>query len=490
MTSSKTAIVIGSGMAGLSAASLLAQAGIQVTILEQNWMPGGCTGTYWRKGYWFESGATTLVGLGDNMPLQTVLDRTGIQIKAQKLATPMQVMLDGEIITRFEKLDDWIAEAERVFGEAGQAAFWTYCYRMAALVWRTSSRQLHFPPDKAADLWQMAKNFRPEQLSALPAAFTTIAQLLKKFGLDTNTRFCRFVDEQLLITAQNKAAEVNVLFGATALCYTNFPNWYVPGGLRNLVGPFVSYIEAKGGRLNFKTAVTGIQQTNKGYLVSTNQGDFTADLLVSSIPLNNLAPLWEAEATRQKIQKHLLPSAQLNSAFQLGIGFIPHRSFDALHYQLHLESPLPHLKSASVFVSLHPADDTERAPAGHMTASVSTHWPDPEHRQVEDTLVLEEVIIDLLEKHDFLRRENIQYRHSSGPKSWEKWTGRRWGFVGGYPQFKAIKPWQMMSARLDHQGAYVCGDTTYPGQGIPGACLSGLIAFEKLAADHQIPRVS
>lgn len=491
MSSPKTALVIGSGMSGLSAASLLAHAGVQVTVLEQNWMPGGCTGTYWRKGFWFESGATTLVGLGENMPLQAILDRTGIQIQAQKLATPMQVMLDGQKITRHEKLEDWISEAEKAFGPQGQAAFWRYCHRIAALVWRTSTKQLHFPPDKISDLWEMAKNFRPEQLSALPAAFTSMDQLLRKFGLDKNLPFCRFVNEQLLITAQNKAAEVNVLFGATALCYTNFPNWYVPGGLRNLVGPFVNYIESRGGKFHFKTAVTGIKKAVGGYKVDTNQGDFTADLLVSSIPLNNLAPLWEAGPVRQKISQYLLPSAKLNSAFQMGIGFRTHRAFDALHYQLHLDTALPHLQSASIFLSLHPATDAERAPAGHMAASVSTHWPDPEHRLVENTALLEDAILHTLEKHDFLRREKIVYTHSSGPKSWEKWTGRKWGFVGGYPQFKRIKPWQLMSARLDQAGAYVCGDTTYPGQGIPGACLSGLIAFEKLAADHHLPsRVS
>ncbi len=486
MSTPKTALVIGSGMAGLSAASLLSQAGIQVTLLEQNWMPGGCTATYWRKNFWFESGATTLVGLGEGMPLQAILDRTGIKVNAQKLGTPMQVLLDGQIITRHEKLADWIAEAERVFGKPGQAAFWRYCYRIAALVWRTSVKQLNFPPDRFSDLLAMAKAFRPEQLRAIPSAFRTIADLLKQFDLDKNEMFCRFVNEQLLITAQNKAGEVNVLFGATALCYTNFPNWYVSGGMRNLVAPFVSYIEQLGGEIHYKTEVKVIKRKKNGYLVETNQGDFSAELLVSSLPLNNLAPLWEKGKVRKKIEAHLFPSTQLNSALQLGIGFSSHRTFDALHYQLHLPSPLPGLQSASVFVSLHPPDDTERAPQGQMAASVSTHWPDPQNQFIGDLAVLENAILDLLAKQNFLRLENIHYLHSSGPKSWEKWTGRKWGFVGGYPQFKHIKPWQMMSARLDQKGAYVCGDTTYPGQGIPGACLSGLIAFEKLAADHQL----
>jgi phytoene dehydrogenase-like protein len=69
------------------------------------------------------------------------------------------------------------------------------------------------------------------------------------------------------------------------------------------------------------------------------------------------------------------------------------------------------------------------------------------------------------------------------PSSWENWIYRKYGFVGGYPQYFNIKPWQMLDARLDGKGAYICGDTTYPGQGIPGAALSGIIAFEKIMRD-------
>jgi phytoene dehydrogenase-like protein len=83
-------------------------------------------------------------------------------------------------------------------------------------------------------------------------------------------------------------------------------------------------------------------------------------------------------------------------------------------------------------------------------------------------------------------KANINYLHSSGPASWAKWTGRKWGFVGGYPQYKAIKPWQMMGARLKKGQLYVCGDATYPGQGIPGVVLSGLTAHHKMKLDGVI----
>ena len=223
--------VIGSGMGALSVAALLASKGHKPIIFEQNWQPGGCTSSYWRKGFVFEAGATTLVGLGKGMPLQYVLDQTGIKVEARKLQLPMQVHLsNGETINRYESLEDWVIEAERVFGRKGQRQFWNECFKVSEFIWSTSLKQKHFPPSKFQDLLKAAANLSLEQLMNVPNAFVSVQSVLIKYGLDKNKLFVEFVNEQLLITAQNHAVEVNFLFGATALCYTNFPNYYVDGG--------------------------------------------------------------------------------------------------------------------------------------------------------------------------------------------------------------------------------------------------------------------
>ena len=65
------------------------------------------------------------VGLGNNMPLQAVIDETGIELNVRKLELPMQVILkDGTVINRYEPINDWIIEAERVFGFKNQREFW------------------------------------------------------------------------------------------------------------------------------------------------------------------------------------------------------------------------------------------------------------------------------------------------------------------------------------------------------------------------------
>jgi phytoene dehydrogenase-like protein len=480
-------LVIGAGIAGLTAAALLAKRGVKVCILEQNWLPGGCTSSYPRHGYTFEAGATTLVGLDAGMPLRLVLDETGIEVNPIRLKTPMKVYLkDGTEITRFEDIEMWISEAERVFGSEGQRPFWEYCWGIAQKVWRTSGQQLHFPPSRWQDLIGMARGFSFGQISLIPKAFSSLESLLNRFGLDQNIRFCEFVDEQLLITAQNDATEVNALFGATALCYTNFGNYYMCGGMMGMVKPFVDYIEAQGGSVLLRHKAMKVVETADGYAVETQKhGTFIGKYLLSAIPLNNTLPMLGAGLQTRWAAATMEP-VRLRSAFTMGIAFKRRNAFDCLHHQLHLPEPLPQIGGKSIFVSLSHPEDTQRCKPDECIASISTHIFDPHLQQITDKAAIEAEIIDLLIAKDFLRREDILYLHSSSQKSWEKWTGRAHGFVGGYPQYLDIKPWQMKDARLDGKGAYICGDSTYPGQGIPGACLSGIIAATKMGADHGI----
>lgn len=479
-------VIIGSGMAGLTAACLLAKEGKRVRVLEQNWLPGGCSSSYPRKNYIFESGATTLVGLDAHMPLKFLLEETGIQFFPRKLAVPMKVYLkNGQVLTRYQDLDRWITEAERVFGPAGQRPFWKYCYEVSQFVWETSLQQKAFPPSSLNDLLSAAKNFRPRQLSFATLAFRSVAGLMKKYGLDQNPAFVAFVNEQLLITAQNQMEEVNVLFGATALCYTQYGNYYVEGGLLNLINPLVMYIEQRGGIVQTRQKVKAVVPVNGHYEVHTDKETYQANAVLSSIPINNTLPLFSEELKwKRRYEKKVLKSDQLNSAFQLGFVVKRHQeNWNCLHHQIHLPKPLSQTDSHSIFLSLSHPDDPLRCGPDEMVGSVSTHVADPANRAITDKEAVVKEIYDALESHDLMRRENLIFEHASTPGAWEKWTARSWGFVGGYPQYMNIKPWQMLDARLDGKKAYLCGDSAYPGQGIPGACLSGIIAVEKMKLD-------
>ena len=476
-------IVVGSGMGGLTAAALLAKAGKHVTVLEQNYIAGGCTTSYWRKGFWFESGATTLVGLDNHMPLQYVCKELNISLPVVELEVPMHVYLkDGTLVTRYKNIDAWITEAERVFGKDGQRAFWQTCYRISQAVWRISLQQLSFPPSRLSDVIDMARHVTTEQLRYLPYSLLTVEQLLKQHGLHTHKRFTEFVNEQLIISAQNDATQVNALFGAAALCYTNYSNHYMPGGNAKLVEPFVTYITQHNGDIKLRHKVNAVKRVSGRYEVQTDKGAFTSDNIVLAIPLNNVAELVEPDMMKKHLHKVMQPEL-LYSAYQLNIAAKRTREYPALHQQIHLPQALPGIDAGSVFLSVSHPQDTLRCAADELVASVTTHIRHP-HTFKADKAAIDRAVLSLIHEKNLIHEHDIIYRHSSITTDWEKWTGRKYGFVGGYPQYKQIKPWQMVSARLDQKGAYLCGDSVYPGQGIPGVTLSGIIAARTLLRDE------
>jgi len=477
------ALIAGSGLGSLTTAALLANKGLKVGIVEQNYLPGGCTSSYWRKGFVFESGATTLVGVDKGMPVKYLLEHTGIDLTYRKLSLPMKVRLkNGQEISRFQDINLWIDEVSKIFGNVeNQKRFWLKCYEISQFVWKNSAKQLNFPPTRTKDFIKTASTISLDQLKHIKYAYLSIADLLKKYHLHQDPLFGEFIDEQLLITAQNHKDEVNALFGAAALCYTNFTNCYVDGGLINLVQPILNYIEQNEGMISLRNPIRSVSKNGK-YLIDTKKEKYTCEYFISGLPINNTVELYKGNYVN-KIRKKLMPSTKLHSAFQMGIGFKSNKEFEAIHHQIHLEKPLLGTDSKSIFLSLnHPADDSRCDLAGTKVASISTHLQNPESN-IFDKKATEDAVIAELEVLGFLKKEDIVYQHSSTQESWKKWTGRAFGFVGGYPQFKVIKPWQMLDARLDGHKAYHCGDTTYPGQGIPGVTLSGIIAYNKLKQD-------
>jgi phytoene desaturase len=58
---SKSVIIIGSGFAGLSAASFMAKAGWRVTVLEKQNGPGGRAGQLKEAGFTFDRGPSFLL---------------------------------------------------------------------------------------------------------------------------------------------------------------------------------------------------------------------------------------------------------------------------------------------------------------------------------------------------------------------------------------------------------------------------------------------
>ncbi|MCS7073253.1 MAG: NAD(P)/FAD-dependent oxidoreductase [Bacteroidia bacterium] len=482
-------LIIGSGIGGLTAGALLAKKGFSVKILEANYLPGGCCSSYWRKGYIFESGATTLMGLDEGQPLRILLDELSTQLDYEVLNPAMTVWINGKPILKPQKLNEWIEIACQTFGNAPQQKqFWEFTWKLSEFVWRVSRINQQFPPVHLNDWITLAMNNRISDFPKLRFAFQSVRTVLKSFGLEKNTLFQRFLDEQLLITSQATIAETPYLFAAPALCYTNYTNVYLKGGMIQLPEKLILSIQSNGGEVLLRKQVTHIEKRNKIWVARLKNGEeYSAPIVIANIPIWNLVEMVREPNLSQYLQEKTKLFPNYWGAFTMGVvvddNFPPNLT---LHHQIHTEKKLPICHSSSIFVSISSKSDIIRVPSGQRVLAISTHTKNPqqwfenrESYEERKELVKQEILRSLTILSGF-DSQRIRYEISSTPLSWEKWTFRKYGTVGGIPQDVKKPFYRWTGALTPSNGFYLCGDTTFPGQGVPGVALGGMIAANRI----------
>lgn len=491
-------VVIGAGVGGLAAAAVLARQGLDVTVLEAHVYPGGCAGAFPHQGYRFDAGATLPGGFYPGGPMDLVARAAGITAwEALPAAHPAMVvhLPDGAPVSLDGGEDRW-ERRRHDFGPAGER-FWHWQEATADALWDLALRLPDWPPQSAADLARLAATgsgwlanlLRSGRIAHLPQlardAFRPVAAHLAA----APARLRALVDAQLLISAQAGSAQANALYGAAALDLPRRGVVHLDGGMGRISQDLAQAVRQNGGRVHFRQEATRIVfEHGQPVAVETRRGgSFPARLVIANLPPWNVARLAGDGFSLSGRRAGLPEDAWGAFVVYAGIDGSVVPEGLALHHQVVAGKTLG--EGNTVFLSLSPAWDASRAPAGRRAVTLSTHtrlpewWrlfeSDPEGYQARQAAYTDRLLA-------VAERALPGLRQAAGlvlpgtPVTFQRFTRRYQGWVGGFPQTSLGRAW---GPRLS-PGLWLVGDSIFPGQSTAAVALGGLRVAGAVIAEN------
>ncbi|MCB9683823.1 MAG: NAD(P)/FAD-dependent oxidoreductase [Alphaproteobacteria bacterium] len=282
---SQHAVVIGSGMGGLTAARLLQKRGYEVTVLEQHYRPGGLLHRFFRKEGAFDTGFHYCGGIGPGQPLGQALRHLGVMDKLE--FHPLDP--DGFDILRFPDAEirvpaGWEAYTERMVE--------TFPHEERGL------REVIARMQTAVDAYGL---YRFQQTMDL-------SPLLDVEGISLETALCQHLTDPRARAALTGHAVLygvpprEAPFGQHALIMDHFlsgPHALVGGGDR-LGLALTRRIRADGGKVRLRTEATHIEvEGGEAKAVWAGEERIEADVVISNLHPRLTLQLLPEHATRK-----------------------------------------------------------------------------------------------------------------------------------------------------------------------------------------------
>ncbi len=491
--------VVGAGIGGLTSAALLAKYGHEVIVFDQAIVPGGCASTFQRRGYTFDVGATQVAGLEPGGIHHRIFQELDIELPAATFCDPAcAVFLPGETepINIWRDPDQWRQERQRQF--PGSEPFWQFMAKLFAISWEFQSRDPVLPPRNLWDVGQLLAALRPNTFLTVPFTLATVGDALKWFGLANHKRLRLFLDLQLKLYSQVTAAETALLYAATALGVSQAPQglYHLQGSMQVLSDRLVASLERDGGKLLMRHRVIDIQTDRSkatGVTVQSAQRTWleTADQIVANVPVQNLVELVQGDFAQKsywwgsyRSNTAKLPTPSAAFVIYLGVDQAAIPAHCPPHLQFLYDEQQIIGENNSLFVSVSKPGDG-RAPEGQATIIASSFtnphkWYDPTADVAALKAEYTKTAIDRLSSYFQLTPELIKVCEAGTPQTFERYTARLNGFVGGVGQrVSNFGPFGIAN-RTPIDGLWLVGDSTHPGEGTAGVSYSALTVVRQI----------
>jgi phytoene dehydrogenase-like protein len=484
--------VVGAGIGGLTAAALLADAGLKVVVAEHHVVPGGFCHTFLRKAqhqgkpclYRFDAGPHDFSGLWPGGSVASVLERLGVAQKLEWRHVDHTYHLPGATLDVPRDWHDYVRELGRLF-PASAAGFETLFADIRAIFDGMSStgRDNGGIPGLPASVDALLAYPREHPLAFhwLDKPFDElVAQHIRDpKALEAVNMLTGYISDGSDVLT---CGDMVPLFG-----YYFHGGAYPAGGSGRFADVLVEAIEARGGEVRLKTRVAGIAVEDGGAagLVLDDGSRIRAKAVVSNADVKRtFLELVEARHLPEDFRKRIAAAQPATSAFvvHLGVDFVP----NVRPAQFVPGDPSVGVETLSLV-------DPTAAPPGHSTIAIITLLPyaeakswfpaegsddwkqwrrsaDYENRKTafgDRLIAAAEKVIPGLSSH-------IVYRADASPVTYARYDYASAGSIYGMSRSGQLK-----GAKSPVRGLVVAGSATH-GPGVEAAVISGACAANAL----------
>jgi len=477
-------VVVGAGLAGLSAALRLAGAGRKVTVVERESVPGGRNGLLKKDGYSFDTGPSVLT-----MPdlIADALACVGEDIKDWLDLVPLSPLYrafyaDGsqlDVHADTNRMQEEIAKTisqEEAIGYGKYVDFVTklYKYEMNDFIDRNIDSPLNLLTPNLARLIALG-------------GFRRLAPKVNQYLKDPRTqKVYSFQAMYAGVSPQQALAIYAVIAYMDSVNGVFFPK----GGMHAVPRALAGAAEKHGVTFKYNTTVTGIEKSNgRATAVLTEGGErIPCDVVV----LNPDLPV----AWRDLLGKEPLSIKRLNyspSCVTLLVG--SNKSYDRLaHHNIHfgeswdgvfdeLIKKKTLMTDPSILVTVPSKDDPALAPAGkssyyvlfptpNLSADIDWKKIGPKYR--------DEMIKALEDRGYDGFGDSIEVEQMTTPLDWKE-QGMEMGapFASAHTFFQT-GPFRPRNMAAGFENVVFAGSGTQPGVGVPMVLISGRLAAERI----------
>jgi prolycopene isomerase len=492
-------VVVGAGIGGLVAASLLAARGYDVAVFEQHTAPGGSASCFSRKGYRFDVGASLFYGLaesGTTCFVHKVLAELGESLDL--VADPVQIhyhLPGGREVRTHRDRERFLEELVALFPH--EAAGIRRFYDRIDRFFRRLNRMPFESIEDVEHLVRVATRFPLGTAQLMYYSVVDVARIARRYLSDPD--LLAFVEIECYAWALTGAAEVPFINAAIVLGDRHYGGIHYPvGGSQEIAEALVRGLRRHGGDIHYRSEVGRILVRDgaaAGVVLATGE-TVRAKCVVSNATYAQTFGRLAADAPDAceraiRSVERFEPGPSFFSIFAGIRADVVPDSFSTHHIVVEDWARMRE-GAGTLFVSLPSLHDPSLAPPGrHVLHCFASHrageWParGKPYRQAKRELT--DLILERLEALMPGLRDAVEHVEAATPRTNERYIRRQDGTYG-----LLLRRSRDLMLRPQNStpvaGLYCTGDSCFPGQGVTAVAASGAACARII--EKRVPRVT